>query len=130
MARPSAGLQPLGAAGSCFGVDADLRAEARIRPIWAYAVGPTLARRTCLLKVKEGRMVVGCWELPLIPSLRQAADQSWPAVRDRLARALGLRLSGMVVVPCDKPPEIIGAPATSGDPLKDVLERLKRLNEP
>jgi hypothetical protein len=124
------GLHPVGAAGSAFGVDADLRAEARLRPLWAYAVGPTLARRTRLMKVQEGRLIVGCWELSLIPSLRQAADQAWPAVRERLARALGLRLSGLVIVPCDRPAEEAPAPATSGDPLRDVLERLRALGQP
>lgn len=120
------GLHPLGAAGSSFGVDADLRAAAQLRPIWAYAVGPMLARRTRLMKVKDGRLIVGCWELHLIPSLREAAEQSWPTVRDRLARALGLRLSGFVIVPCDRPAEEEQAPATSGDPLRDVLERLRK----
>ncbi|HJU83342.1 MAG TPA: hypothetical protein VJ600_03955 [Holophagaceae bacterium] len=125
-------LRPLGAAGgrSPFGPDADTRAEAQLRPLWAFAVGPLLARRTRLMKVKEGRLVVGCWELSHIPNLRLAAEQAWPTVRERLARVLGLRLSGFVIVPCDPPEETVEAPATTGDPLRDVLERLKSLNKP
>ncbi len=122
-------LRPLGALGSRspFGPDADVRAEAQLRPLWAFAVGPLLARRTRLMKVKEGRLVVGCWELPHIPALRQAAEQAWPTVRERLARALGLRLSGFVIVPCDPPEAEPETPATSGDPLRDVLERFRAM---
>jgi hypothetical protein len=109
----------------------DTLAEARLREAWAYVVGPFLARQTRLLRVQRGRVVLGCWQLHQIPSLRQAAEHVWPQVRERVQRVLGLRLGGMEVLPCDPPPapeETKTAP--NEDPLRAVLERLRELRRP
>ena len=99
-------------------------AEARLREAWAFAVGPLLARRTRLLRLHRGRLVVGCWELTAIPSLRKAADAAWPAVQERLTRAFGIHLSGIEIAPCD-PPEPEPAAEAPEDALRDVLMRLR-----
>jgi hypothetical protein len=96
-------------------------AEARLREAWAFAVGPLLARRTRLLRFHRGRLVVGCWELRAIPSLRQAAEAAWPSVQERLSRAFKLHFSAMEIVPCDPPgPEADAAPSPE-DPFRELL---------
>lgn len=100
--------------------------EARIRDAWAFAVGPLLARRTRLLRLHRGRLVVGCWELAAIPSLRQAADAAWPSVKDRLSRAFGVHLSAIEIAPCDPPPPEPEA-APPEDPFRDLLLRWRAL---
>ncbi len=100
-------------------------AEARLREAWAFAVGPLLARRTRLLRLHRGRLVVGCWDLTAIPSLRLAAEAAWPAVQERLTRAFGVHLSGIEIAPCD-PPEPEALRPGAEDPLRDLLLRWRR----
>lgn len=96
-------------------------AEARLREAWTFAVGPLLARRTRLLRFHRGRLVVGCWELTAIPSLRLAAEAAWPSVQERLSRAFKLHFSAIEIVPCDPPePEPEGA-AEPEDPFRELL---------
>ncbi|HTL97162.1 MAG TPA: DciA family protein [Holophagaceae bacterium] len=95
-------------------------AEARLREAWPFAVGPLLARRTRLLRLHRGRLVVGCWELAAIPSLRLAAEAAWPSVQERLTRAFGIHLSAIEISPCD-PPEAKADPAPAEDPLRELL---------
>lgn len=95
-------------------------AEARLREAWPFAVGPLLARRTRLIRFHRGRLVVGCWELPAIPSLRLAAEDTWPVVQERLSRAFKLHFSAIEIVPCDPPEPEAAAPAP-GDPLRELL---------
>ncbi|MBS1766848.1 MAG: DUF721 domain-containing protein [Acidobacteria bacterium] len=120
------GLRPLasGLRGKLSPEPARL-AEARLREAWAFAVGPLLARRTRLLRLHRGRLVVGCWELTAIPSLRLAAEATWPAVQERLTRAFGIHLSSIEIAPCD-PPEPERTAEASEDPLRDVLMQLRR----
>lgn len=99
-------------------------AEACLREAWAFAVGPLLARRTRLLRLHRGRLVVGCWELTAIPSLRLAAEAAWPTVQERLTRAFGIHLSSIEIAPCD-PPEPERTEEAGGDALKEVLLRLR-----
>lgn len=101
-------------------------AETRLREAWTFAVGPLLARRTRLLRFHRGRLVVGCWELRAIPSLRLAADAAWPAVQERLSRAFKLHFSAIEIVPCDPPePETEAAPVPE-DPFKELLMAWRR----
>lgn len=69
-------------------------------------------------------MVLGCWQLAHIPSLRRAAEAAWPEVRERLIRATGLVLSELEVLPCDPPPPP-PPPAPSRDALAEVLKRYR-----
>lgn len=96
-------------------------AEARLQAAWTFAVGPLLARRTRLLRFHRGRLVVGCWELTAIPSLRLAADAAWPSVQERLSRAFKLHLSAIEIVPCDPPEPEAAAPVPPEDPFRELL---------
>lgn len=116
------GLRPLshGLRGKLAPEPARL-AETRLREAWTFAVGPLLARRTRLLRFHRGRLVVGCWELSAIPSLRLAAEAAWPSVQERLSRAFRLHLSALEIVPCDPPePEAAEALAPE-DPFRELL---------
>jgi hypothetical protein len=100
------------------------KAEARLRRAWRFVVGPALADRTRPLRVERDILVMGCWELTRIATLREAAVAVWPQVRDRIHRALGLSLLGLQIVPCDPPVE---RPEQPKDP--DLLRRALRLLE-
>ena len=100
------------------------KAEARLRQAWPFVVGPALADRTRPLRVERNILVMGCWELTRIATLREAAAAVWPQMRDRIHRALGLSLTGLQIVPCDPPAE---TPTSSKDP--DPLRRALRLLE-
>ena len=100
------------------------KAEARLRQAWHFVVGPALADRTRPLRVERNILVMGCWELSRIATLREAAVAVWPQMRDRIYRALGLNLMGLQIVPCDPPAE---APEHTQDP--DPLRRALRLLE-
>ncbi len=118
MKRPPR-LRPLGA--HLPGAEA----EARLRGAWAFVVGPALAPRTRLLRVEQGILVLGCWDLARIGPLREAATTAWPDMRDRIRRALGLTLSGIQVAPCDPPPEPEPAAPHDEDPLRGALALLE-----
>ena len=100
------------------------KAEARLRQAWPFVVGPALADRTRPLRVERDILVMGCWELTRIATLREAAAAVWPQMRDRIHRALGLSLTGLQIVPCDPPAE---TPTHPKDP--DPLRRALRLLE-
>jgi hypothetical protein len=100
------------------------KAEARLRQAWHFVVGPALADRTRPLRVERNILVMGCWELSRIATLREAAVAVWPQMRDRIHRALGLSLTGLQIVPCDPPVEKDEQPK---DP--DPLRRAMRLLE-
>jgi len=100
------------------------KAEARLRQAWRFVVGPALAARTKPLRVERDVLVMGCWELTRIATLREAAVAVWPQVRDRIHRALGLNLMGLQIVPCDPPMEAIQLPKDP-DPLRRALRLLE-----
>jgi hypothetical protein len=100
------------------------KAEARLRQAWRFVVGPALADRTRPLRVERDILIMGCWELTRIATLREAAGAVWPQMRERIQRALGLNLMGLQIVPCDPPTE---APEPTHDP--DPLRRALRLLE-
>jgi len=100
------------------------KAEARLRQAWRFVVGPALADRTKPLRVERDILVMGCWELTRIATLREAAVAVWPQVRDRIHRALGLNLMGLQIVPCDPPMEAIQLPKDP-DPLRRALRLLE-----
>jgi len=100
------------------------KAEARLRQAWHFVVGPALADRTRPLRVQGSILVMGCWELSRIAPLREAAEAVWPQIRDRIYRALGLRLTGLQIVPCDPPVEVPIAPKDR-DPLRRALHLLE-----
>jgi len=102
----------------------DQKAEARLRRAWAFVVGPALAERTRPLRVERNVLVMGCWELSRIATLREAAASVWPQMRDRIHRALGLSLLGLQIVPCD-PPAAIPEPTKDPDPLRRALRLLQ-----
>ena len=107
-------LVPLGAR------QPDQKAMARLRPAWAFVVGPALADRTRPLRVERNVLVMGCWELTRIGALREAAAAVWPQIRDRIQRALDLSLTGLQIVPCD-PPEEAPIPSEDPDPLRRAM---------
>jgi hypothetical protein len=96
------------------------KAEARLRQAWRFVVGPALADRTRPLRVERDILVMGCWELSRIATLREAAAAVWPQMRERIHRALGLTLMGLQIVPCDPPAEPI-QDSKEPDPLRRVL---------
>jgi len=100
------------------------KAEARLRQAWRFVVGPALAERTRPLRVERDILVMGCWELSRIATLREAAAAVWPQMRDRIQRALGLQLMGLQIVPCDPPPETPEAPKDP-DPLHRAMKLLE-----
>lgn len=110
-------LVPLGAR------QPDQKALARLRTAWAFVVGPALADRTRPLRVERNVLVMGCWELTRIGPLREATTAVWPQIRDRIQRALNLNLTGLQVVPCDRP-AVPPAPPEDPDPLRRALRLL------
>lgn len=100
------------------------QAEARLRQAWRFVVGPALAERTRPLRIERDVLVMGCWELSRIAPLREAAAAVWPQIRDRIHRALGLRLTGLQVAPCD-PPETRPVIPLEPDPLRRALRLLE-----
>ena len=117
------GLHPLatGLRGK-LAPEASNQAETRLKEAWSFAVGPLLAKRTRLLRLHRGRLVVGCWELSAIPSLRLAAEAAWPTVQERLTRAFGVHLSSIEITPCDPPPPLVEA-RPAEDPFLELLKR-------
>ena len=102
----------------------DQKALARLRQAWSFVVGPALADRTRPLRVERNVLVMGCWELARIAPLREAAAAVWPQIRDRIHRALGLRLTGLQIAPCDPPMETTDLPEDP-DPLRRTLRLLE-----
>ncbi len=100
------------------------QAEARLRQAWHFVVGPALADRTRPLRVERDVLIMGCWELSRIATLREAAVAVWPQMRDRIHRALGLSLMGLQIVPCD-PPSETPEPMKDPDPLRRALRLLE-----
>lgn len=101
------------------------KAEARLRRAWAFVVGPALAECTRPLRVERDILVMGCWQLAHIGALREAAEATWPQVRDRIRRALALDLRGLQVVPCDPPAPPAPPPMAESDPLRRALRLLE-----
>jgi len=88
-----------------------------------------MSQRTCLLRARKGRLVLGCWDPALLSGLRQSAQAVWPELKARIHRMTGLAFNTVQVEPCDPPlPE---PPASQPeDPLKAVLERFRQLRRP
>ncbi len=116
--KPAPRLVPIGARLP------NQKAEARLRQAWRFVVGPALAERTRPLRVERNILVMGCWELSRIATLREAAAAVWPQMRDRIHRALGLSLTGLQIVPCDPPPDT-PEPLKDPDPLRRALRLLE-----
>ncbi len=115
--------QPLrGREGAAREEDAALR----LRQAWGLVVGPALRSRTRLLRIKEGRLLVGCWQAEWLGSAREAAEAAWPQVRERVQRLLGIRLRGLELVPCD-PPDPQPEAAVEKDPLEALLRKYREL---
>lgn len=121
-------LRPIAEAGlrGAESAAANLRAEAKIRRAWALSVGPSLQRHTVFLRLVQGRVVVGAWELAMIPSLRISAEAAWPQVKERLERLTGLRLARLELVPTDPPVPSVPRPARPVDAFAEVLAHLQK----
>ncbi len=104
---------------------ANLRAEARLRRAWSLSVGPSLQRHTVLLRLVQGRIVVGAWDAAMIPSLRIAAEATWPQIKERLERLTRLRLTGLELVPTDPPRPPVPQPPAPQEAFTEVLARLR-----
>ena len=126
MRQRRSGLTPLKLIALDPRASADARAEARIARVWPLIVGPVLVRHTRLLRVRNRTLVLGCWKLEAMASLRQSAEATWPQVQERLERLLGLKLQRLEVIPCD-PPEASPASAPISDPLAAVLRTYRAL---
>lgn len=119
-------LQPIAEAG-LRGAEiaaAHLRAEAKLRRAWGLSVGPALQRHTVVLRLVQGRLVVGAWEVAMIPSLRVSAEASWPQLKARLERLTGLRLTRLELVPTDQPKSSTPAPQKTIEAFAEVLTHL------
>lgn len=126
MRKRRPGLTPLKLIALGPRASGDAQAEARIERVWPLIVGPVLVRHTRLLRVRNRTLVMGCWKLEAMVSLRQSAEATWPQVQARLERLLGLKLQKLEVVPCD-PPEARTPQATNVDPLAAVLRKYRTL---
>ena len=116
MRRP--GLRPL--RETLPGQDADQAAEARLRPAWTQLLGPAMAQRALLLRVRRGALVLGCPDPALLSGLRQSVTTAWPDLRARIQRLTGISLATVQVTPCDHAPAAPPAPKPE-DPLAEVL---------
>ena len=126
------GLRPVSGRGPGLPDPRILEREARLRRAWDFLVGPALADRTRLLSFRHGVIAMGTWDLGRLPSLRQAAQATWPQVQARLAAALRLHAERIEVLPCDPPePEKRASTApsrpTTFDELLDALQRPRRV---
>lgn len=117
--RQTPRLLPLGAHNQ-----PDRQALDRLARAWTFVVGPALADRTRPLRVQHDVLVLGCWELARIAPLRDAVTAVWPQIRERIQRALKLKLSGLQVIPCD-PPEPIQPTPRDADHLRGALQLLE-----
>ena len=61
-------------------------------------VGPLLVNQTRLLRVRQGILLVGCWQVAAIPNLRLSAEATWPQVQERIKRMLNLDLQRIEIV--------------------------------
>jgi len=113
--RAAAGLAP----------DGQARTEARLRAAWLLVVGPALVHNTRLLRISRGRLVVGCWQPHVIPSLRKSAEAVWPQVQERLQKMWKLNFRSMEIIPCDPPEPVQPAPPREPDAFKAVLDLLR-----
>ena len=104
---------------------ANLRAEAKIRRAWGLSVGPSMQRHTVFLRLVQGRLVIGAWNLAMIPSLRISAEAAWPQLKARLERFTGLRLTRLELVPTDPPEPPVPPPSKPVDAFAEVLARLR-----
>ncbi|MBL0312537.1 MAG: DUF721 domain-containing protein [Holophagaceae bacterium] len=120
-------MQPIAEAGlrGAETAAAKLRAEAKIRRAWSLSVGPSLQRHTVFLRLVQGRLVIGAWDLAMIPSLRVSAEATWPQLKERLERFTGLRLTRLELVPTNPPERSIPAPPKPKDAFTQVLARLR-----
>jgi len=105
---------------------AHLRAEAKIRRAWGLSVGPSLQRHTIFLRLLQGRLVVGAWDLAMLPSLRISAEATWPQLKERLERLTGLKLTRLEFVPTDPPEPTTANPPKPQDAFAEVLTRLRK----
>ncbi len=120
------GLTPIKLIGLDARASADAQAEARIARVWPLIVGPVLVHQTRLLRVRNRTLIMGCWKLEAMASLRQSAEATWPQVQARLERLLGMKLQRLEVVPCD-PPEPRSCHEPPADPLASVLRKYRAL---
>lgn len=105
---------------------AEQRAEARLIKAWPLVVGPALVNHTCLLRVRNRTLFMGCWKPEIIPNLRKSAEAVWPEIQSRLQRLTRIHLQKIEVLPCDPPSDPPPTPATSRtDPFAAVLTRLR-----
>lgn len=104
---------------------ANLRAEAKIRRAWGLSVGPSMQRHTVFLRLVQGRLVIGAWNLAMLPSLRVSAEAAWPQLNERLERLTGLRLTQLELVPTDPPEPSVPHPPKPVDAFAEVLTRLR-----
>lgn len=121
-------LRPIAEAGlrGAEQAAANLRAEAKLRRAWGLSVGPSLQRHTVFLRLVQGRLVVGVWELAMIPSLRLSAAAAWPHLKERLERLTGLRLARLELMPTDPPAPAAPHPPGPVDAFAEVLARLRK----
>lgn len=131
MKRGKFGLQPLGHAIDPIKTR-EKALEVRLKQAWPLVVGPALVEHTCLLRVRNHTLVMGCWTPELVVQLRKAAENVWPEIQDRLKTMLGVGVLKMEILPCDKPVVEAPKPAlqkeSKRDPLLAVLEKYKSLN--
>lgn len=106
--------------------DTNLRAEAKIRRAWGLTVGPSLLRHTIFLRFVQGRLVIGAWDLAMIPSLRVAAKATWPQLKQRLQRFTGLSFTRLELVPTNPPDMNPPPPPKPQNAFAEVLTRLQK----
>ena len=124
--RKGPSLRPL--AETLPGSGGGRRAEARLQGALPLLLGPAMAARTRVVALRQGKLILGCWEPTLLSSLRQSAQDAWPELRERILRTTRLRLAGVQVEPCD-PPQALAPPrpVEVADPFAEVLRRYRRL---
>jgi hypothetical protein len=107
---------------------AEARAEARLIRAWGLVVGPALVRHTRLIRLRNRTLVMGCWKIEVISSLRQSLEAVWPEVQARIERLLKQKVQKVEILPCD-PPEAPAPKPVAQDPLEAVLLKLRTLGK-
>ncbi len=123
--RPLQSLRNAGLRGTQIEATRE-RDEAKARRAWSLCVGEAMQRQTAFLRLAQGRVVIGVWDLGMIPSLRLAATAAWPDLRPRLERLTKLRLTGIELVPMDPPPPQIPRAPAPKDAFAEALKLLRK----
>lgn len=97
----------------------------RLKAAWPLFVGQGNCQISRPISIRQGLLLVGCFNPSVLEDLRKSAKKNWPVLRNRINSVLKLHLQRMEVVPSD--PELVATRSVptslseSVDPLELVL---------